>query len=634
MGELPVVISIDPPMSRDLDDAIAAVRLPDGGWRVDVCVPDVPALVATGDEVDVAARDRVVTRYGGPFVRASMLPEKTVAALSLSPRRNTPMCWFRIDLGADLAVAEVAVSRIVHRTAARLSYLEADEALADPAARHHAAIASMWELATVLHARRRLRTGAAFDPVRHVYTTEEGVVSHLRAKESHRTHLLVMEIMILANESLAAHARAAGVPVVYRNHRPRDASSGLRADVVREMREIDNMTPEQAAARLGQVAARIGPAGFGVAPEGHWGLDVPCYAWFTSPLRRYCDVVNLRALAHGEVDPDVAATATWLEKRTREIQEERSSDHGLRARAGIARQVGLGHAANLADRDLHTILRACSENAVIDDLVVDELRRRLAAGTVSGKDLESVFTYGRDVLDAPVVASVVAWLAADPQRQRALAHDMVLRQRIARIPSLPQGGEDVHAAMTRIAEILEFAWDQAPAAAQEEPQVDHPNPKGALLELATARGGRADFSEKGRTGPPHAPRFTISARWTRGEERLEASASASSVKAATRAAAWGLLRELDARQPPTRAPAASAADPSKPAKSRLLEHATASGGTAAFAQPVVTGPPHQPNFEVEAEYRIGDRLLVGRGRGRSRKEAEREAAEEVLRQVD
>lgn len=629
----PTVYSIDPPFSRDLDDAVAVVRT-DGGWTVDVCVPDVPALVSIGDDMDVRSMDRVNTRYSGAFMKTPLLSDDLVDALSLNPRRDTPMCWFRIELDPTLAIAGLEIRRITHRTTDRLTYLEADEALERPRDRAHAEITAMWDLASALHARRRARTGAAFDPGNNLYTTEEGILAELGEKDSHRSHLIVMELMILANEALAAHAHARSIPVIYRNHVPRDASSGLRGDVVREMQAIEGIDPEEAAGRLRKLNARIGPATFGTRAEGHWGLDVATYAWFTSPLRRACDIVNLRALVHGISHDDLEARAERIDQATREAREASSRHHGMRSRAVIARLVKEDDRPGLQEWDVHTIVRACAETGATGAAVESEIRERLARGAVSGKDIEAVLCAPAAIVGDALKEDVVAWLVGDAQRQLVLARDMHVRQRIARIPTKAGGEPDLVAAMRDVAGVIGFQLPDGWAGATEaatvaDPVVDHPNPKGALLEMATARKAAVGFEQVARVGPSHEPRFTIEAVWKRGEVEIRRSASASSVKIATRAVAYEILQllmaEPEAEQDKPRR------IPDKPAKNVLLEHAAKNGGRVEFDDPVRSGPPHAPRFAVTARYHGKGGIRSGSGSGATRKEAERHAAEEILK---
>lgn len=635
MDTMPTVISIDPPHSRDLDDAVSVMKDADG-WTVDVCVPDVPSLVHPGDPLDERAMRRVMTRYGGSFIKEPMLPDETIRSLSLSSRHDTPMCWFRIRLSPDLTPLSTAFRRIVHRTHERLSYLEADEALARPRDRSHAEISAMWELAGLLHARRRIRTGAAFDPELHVYTTEEGVLARLAEKDSHRSHLIVMELMILANETLAGYARSNGIPIIYRNHVPRDASSGLREEIVAEMRAIEGMDADEAADRLRHVASRVGPATFGTEPRGHWGLDVPQYAWFTSPLRRACDIINLRALVHGFEHPDLSARAVAIEAETRKVREQSSQHHGLRSRSEIVRAVRAGDREALSGWDLHTIVRACVETGTRGDIVAHEADDRLSRGAVSGKDIEAVLVHGAAAAGEELVEKTAAWLMADPQRQLVLARDMVVRQRITRVPQRKDGEPDLAAAMKSIAAAIGVALPEAPSGQGDtrlsDPVVDHPNPKGALLERATAARAIVTFGDPVRVGPPHEPRFTVEGRWEGVDGKtLQETASASTVKSATKAVAYAILMQLG-EAPRTSGTVGN--DPDKPAKSRLLEMAVRNGATATFDDPVRSGPPHAPRFSVTARYSAGGEEVSAEGVAGSRREAERLAALGVISRME
>lgn len=622
----PDVISMDPPQSRDLDDAISVERI-GSRWIVDVCVPDVPSLLGRDGKHDGDARKRVVTRYGGSFIRQGMLPEALVSGLSLTPHRRTPMCWFRLMLGEDLSIEDVQIRRIRHRTAARMTYLEADEALAKPGHDHHQDISTMWDLAMRLHARRRVRTGASFDVERHQYTNEEGLILQMGEMESHRSHLIVMELMILVNEALAGHCHKKGIPVIYRNHRPRDMSSGLRQDVRREMSEVEGLGPEEASERMKALASRIGPASFGVSPEGHWGLDVSAYGYFTSPLRRYCDIVNIRALVHGDMEPDLPETARHIDATTREQKEESAEHHGKASRRHLAAMIARVGRACMEGRDIHTILRACIENGVVAEEVQEEVQGRMDRGALSGKDIEAVFTHGRSLLPAAFLEEMGKWISSDRQRQIVLVRDMVLRQRIVRIPSGEDGRENVSLALREISDKfgmnLSEDWMRHEDEIVEE-MID--NPKGALLELAAILGADVDFEETGRVGPSHQPRFTITCLWKADGIETEGRGSGSSVKEATRMAAWEVYRKVEAQRPKMQEKVNEAKNP----KSLLLEVAAGHGGEVVFTTLGTEGPSHKPIFLVSVVYRHNDVAHEARGSGGSRKEAERMAAQNVL----
>lgn len=649
---LPAVISIDPPMSVDLDDAIAVTERADGGYVVDVCLPDVPSLVGPGSDEDVKARKAGFTRYGGSFIRQAMLDEKTVLRLSLSPGSPRPMIWIRLTMSPRLDVEAIEVRRILHRTAARITYLEADEALSDPSRPLHAAVSRLWSLAQRLYARRHAETGALFDTGGRLYTSEEGMLRMLGAKESHQSHLIVMEIMILTNSALAEHAGRNGIPILYRNHKPTDTSTGFRQSVAEELALVHAEGMEQAAERLKHLASRIGPASLGTTSEGHWGLDLRNYAWFTSPLRRYCDIVNLRAIVDGYQDADAAALAQELTTLYVAEKERTGALHAERSRRTITRHVQAGHESMLCEFDMHSILRACADAELPDDMIERELRRRMATNALSGKDMEYVFSYGRTLLHETVVRDVVDWMTADDAVQTRFAREMVQRQRLVRLSVLPDGTPATGVAIGQIAEICHFELPASyherisrertaltegpkPTAAVEEPArevavVPHANPKGALFELAAVRKAKVAIEQNGRQGPAHKPWFTVTATWTHKGSSVEGRGEGPTLKHAEKAACFEVLTALETANQAEPA-AGPVFDPTANPKSVLLEHAVGNAARVEIGRAVVSGPPHSPTFQVDAVYRKGRDETRGKGTGTTIKQAEREACGEILR---
>lgn len=626
---LPEVISIDPPTSVDLDDAVAATRT-DTGWIVDVCIPDVPSIVDPGGRLDRIARERAFTRYGGDFIRQAMLPTDVAERLSLSPRGERPMAWFRITLDRDLQVEGLEIKRIRHRTHARLGYLEADQILADEGHDLNRRLSALSELADGLHRNRSRKAGALFDVRQHVYTTEEGLIATLSAKESHRSHLIVMEMMILTNAALAEHCRENGIPIIYRNHVPRDSADSLRAAMRLQAEAMIDVTGSARQAYVEQLATRVGAAECGVEPEGHFGLGLQQYAWFTSPLRRYCDVVNLRSLLYGVADPDPASTAAHIDTQMRVDREH----HGVHNRRKIISHVLAGRRSFLKDYDLHTIIRACAENGVIDDLLIEELRSRLDEGAVSGKDIESIFTYGREVIEECHVQGVVSWLAADVARMTMFSRDMLGRGRLERLPTLA-GAPDIAATMDRISELLNFGVAPGTFVVASEPASEDPvqaslavtNSKGALLELAAARKAQVSYGDALRVGPPHDPEFTVVVTWTLGVEVATATGTGRSVKDAEREASARLLERLPAKaEKMQREKPAITANP----KSTIMEMAAAEGAVATFVTTGTDGPAHRPCFHVRCTYLRGSAPITAEGSGATRKEAERSAASAMI----
>lgn len=614
----PMLVSIDPEHSRDLDDAICVTRQ-DDGWIVDVCLPDVASLLPAGSEADTDARRRVTTRYDADGIREGMLPAEIADASSLTPHAETPMLWCRIALGSDLLPTRVNTTRISHRTHARLSYAEADEMMTDVGPLGDA-LRDAWGLAARLHEKRRRRTGALFDARRGIYTTEEGAISVLKRRASHRSHMIVMEIMILANSAMAGEARRRGCPIIYRNHRPNDVSSGFRANIRRELRDTEGLSRAGAMERMRALGSMIGTATFGVSPEGHWGLDLPEYAWFTSPLRRYADIVNTRALFHGEADRDIDDTARHLDEQTR-IERARSAEHhGAQSRRGIARLAERGDLHALAGYQLHTILRACAENGVGGEAAGVEITKRLASGLVDGKDLAAIFGRGREILEDKAIAETTAWVAADGRRRALLAEHLSSKGVEASDPAA-------------FADALGLPTDALPPVDQTEDELPPGMPvnaKGLLLERATAAKARAEVVEIGRIGPSHRPRFLVRASWIAPDGTLTAAErSADTLKAAMHEASWTLVVTLGVAEaaPSTAVPSTSA---TQNPKSLLLETAAKDRALVTFDTLSRSGPPHAPVFTVSATWRDGKGDVKATGSASTLKAAEREAATGLL----
>ncbi len=621
----PRTISIDPPGARELDDAIAATPLPGGGWIVDVCLPDVPSLVPHGSATDAAARRLGVVTYSGTSTRVPMLPKRLVQSTSLSPDRDGPVVHVRLAVGPDGRASVLDVSRIMHRTAARLSYQEADRALADPDGPHHEEMRRLWDLTMVLHARRAAGTGARFDLASRTYTNEEGREMRMDSASAHRSNLIVMETMILANATLAAHAERLGLPILYRNHRLGDMRHGDRTRAVAELAQIEGIDRKEADARLRSMMQLLGPAEVGTEALGHFGLDLPAYAWFTSPLRRYVDVVNLRALLDAHRDPDLEGLASWLTQIHRTQKQSNSEHHGRVSRALIIGHLRHDRQDELRMWRIHTILRALEENPDHDARrAVSHIAMRMAGDELSGKDIATLVDTSEALFGREVHERVLAWIEEDDGRIERL-HER--RMEMARM-----NGDDADADAG--AEMEAMGADPQPAthpAIRSVPRddADGVNHKGVLLERAMAAGASVDYDRR-TSGPPHAPVFTVSAVWNNQQRRLTSQGVARTVKAAEQQASRAMIDMLgevvETASPIDRAPA-----PELHPKSALLEMAQVRKELSLrFGEAVREGSHHAPTFSVGVRIDDGRGSRTFVGRGGSKKEAEREASRRAL----
>jgi len=322
------VITIDPGDARDHDDAISVARLAEGGARIGIHIADVSHYVREGDRLDAEAWERGTSVYLVDRV-LPMLPHALSSGLcSLVPGED------RLTLAAFLTVDRrgalrgTRFGRAVIRSAHRLSYEEAQEALdgestpataRDPGLRED--LRALLEASRSFRRRRRARGSLDLDlPESRVVLDEEGVPVDVRRRERLDSHRLIEDLMIAANEAVANWAIEQGVPVLYRIHeepdpekldalrllagefglsfprrdpRPRDFQRLLDAVKGRVEEPIISV----------QLLRSLAKARYETGNEGHFGLASPAYLHFTSPIRRYPDLVVHRQLARWLAEP-------------------------------------------------------------------------------------------------------------------------------------------------------------------------------------------------------------------------------------------------------------------------------------------------------------------------------------------
>ena len=307
------IVTIDPDDARDFDDAINVEKLANG-WQLGVHIADVAAYMEPGSALDREARRRGNSVYLPDRV-IPMLPERlSNGVCSLKPEvdRLTHSVFIQFDKRGVAKSARFA--RSVIRSAHRLTYKEAYGILTsvprDPLGeRLHLA----WELAALLR-RKRFEHGALdldFPEVK-VWVDPHGEPVRLERVENDESHQLIEEFMLAANEAVARELKKRAIPTVYRVHENPDPeklaeyrefvlSFGYkvgdlthRAELQRLLAEIRGK-PEEQALKVGLLKS-LKRARYYPQPLGHYGLAKTNYLHFTSPIRRYADLVVHRAL--------------------------------------------------------------------------------------------------------------------------------------------------------------------------------------------------------------------------------------------------------------------------------------------------------------------------------------------------
>ena len=338
LRDLPIV-AIDPADARDHDDAIWASPDKDGGYNAVVAIADVSFYVRPGGQLDREARKRGNSVYFPDRV-VPMLPEvlsADVCSLKQDQDRAAMVCHLHIDNDGKVTWSKFtrAIVRIHHNH----SYEEA-QAIADDNFSHarlgvedvfgkternsspeHArdsALLHLWEAWKLLSKARKDRDPLELElPERRVVLDEKGQIAEIAVRERLDAHRVVEDFMIAANVAAAKALESKTAPVVYRVHEPpsREKLIALReylgtmgrklalGQVVTPSlfnRMLKDVTDEAEKAQVMEAVLRTQTqAYYGPTNAGHFGLSLGSYAHFTSPIRRYADLLVHRALVDG-----------------------------------------------------------------------------------------------------------------------------------------------------------------------------------------------------------------------------------------------------------------------------------------------------------------------------------------------
>ncbi|WP_296312106.1 ribonuclease R [Erythrobacter sp.] len=312
LRHLPIV-AIDPADARDHDDAIWAEPDGQGGFNAVVAIADVSFYVRPGSALDREARKRGNSVYFPDRV-VPMLPEvlsADVCSLKEGEDRAAMACHLHIN--ADGKVSSFRFTRALVRIAHNIAYEDAQKAVDSSAPPEY--LANLWEAWRALCAARTARDPLELElPERRVVLDAEGRIAEIAIRERLDAHRVVEDFMIAANVAAAKALEAKTAPVVYRIHEPpsREKLIALR-DYLATMgkklalgqvvtpglfnRMLKDVTDEAEKALVMEAVLRSQTqAYYGPANAGHFGLSLGSYAHFTSPIRRYSDLLVHRAL--------------------------------------------------------------------------------------------------------------------------------------------------------------------------------------------------------------------------------------------------------------------------------------------------------------------------------------------------
>jgi ribonuclease R len=316
-------VTIDGERARDFDDAITIERLPTGHYWLGVHIADVAHYVPEGSALDEEAYERGTSVYF-PERAVHMFPAELATGLcSLNPGvdRLVQSCLMEVDRNGEVVRYEIH-DGVIHSDA-RMTYTDVNAILTDrdPTVTDKyrplvPMFETMRELFEILNQRRRRRGSIDFDLKEpEIVLDDEGMVEEITAAERNIAHRIIEEFMLLANETVAEHLDRNDVPTLYRVHEPPDPlkveefeefistlgySLAAPPDAMRPrhfqklVEKIKGKPEEKPIAFL--MLRTMQKARYDPSNLGHFGLAATSYTHFTSPIRRYPDLIVHRTL--------------------------------------------------------------------------------------------------------------------------------------------------------------------------------------------------------------------------------------------------------------------------------------------------------------------------------------------------
>jgi ribonuclease R len=359
-----VTVTIDGEHARDFDDAITLSRLENGHYWLGVHIADVAHYVPEGSALDEEAYERSTSVYFPERAVHMFPPELSTGLCSLNPRvdRLVQSCLMEIDRQGTVLRYELH-DGVIHSDA-RMTYTDVNAILTDRdemlIARYRELVPLfelMRELFTILNRRRHNRGSIDFDLKEpEIVLDDQGMVEEIIALERNIAHRIIEEFMLVANETVAEHLSGREVPTLYRVHEEPDplkveqfeefiatmgyslaktASEVSPRDFQKLVERMHGTPEEKPIAFL--MLRTMQKARYDPSNLGHFGLAAKSYTHFTSPIRRYPDLVVHRTLREsrqaGRMDeerqsqltedlPEIARHTSERERRADDAERE------------------------------------------------------------------------------------------------------------------------------------------------------------------------------------------------------------------------------------------------------------------------------------------------------------------------
>jgi ribonuclease R len=366
------------------------------------------------------AYERVGTQYfntgNSPMLPRELLEHK----LSLWPNRPKKTMTVKIELAQDLSTKTISVFRSTLESSARLTYDQIPALLGDES---QTMLRAAKKLADGLLAKRRANGAMVLYDLNNGWvTSEEGHVRQLLQRTDTVGYIIVQELMILANAAVADWAIAKGIPILFRTHQGKEEGPD-RTELLKQVEDALHTPLADLAFIRQKTHMLLEKAKYEGRPRAHFGLNLPAYVHFTSPIRRYADLVThqqIRAHLKGEKLPyteeDCQRFGEYITNKVEEMQRARGENAKTKAERKANRAI---------------------EHRRLDGLFPKEFERVTKVQVRSKEDADLVFVEGfmsrleRD--EVPLICSALV-LAQAPDMENWVVLKHAIIRHLGRFP--------------------------------------------------------------------------------------------------------------------------------------------------------------------------------------------------------
>lgn len=417
-------IAIDSPTTRDRDDAIWLEQNSDDTYRLTVAIADVASFLPQLPDSMAYAQERGETKYLRTSNIPMFPPRISEDVLSLHPSTLKPVFAVNMDVDPTGSVESVWLNH-GRMWGESMTYAKVNWLVANPDKGNDDTMLEYFRFATrLMEARQERGALAIYDTNQGVMTNADGEIVKFAPGSTRAAQLIVQEFMILANIAVAEFMAHENIPGLYRNH-------AIRSDA--RMKDLERLKQgEFDVDNLGLIYER---ARYSTQLTGHAALNLDAYTHFTSPLRRFADVVNhaqLRAFLQDRRYPfdrkQLSAIAEHLNNvqdanrqpslRDRVVKNAQKSD----APAPTDKQGESQHPPKPPKMPLLKLLGTYSSGTDFEEAIMSKVDQKVTTGLITAGEIGQLVANFYNTIPAGIGERLIKLLVQDPALATASLH--------------------------------------------------------------------------------------------------------------------------------------------------------------------------------------------------------------------